>query len=193
MSSGTLARRPAVLLALGLCAFGGVVTLLGRLASGPLVEQKRVPLTTESGAQAYPSFSLDGRAVAYSAQAGPKDEEGFHVFVRPVPSGAPRQLSSGANDVGPVWSPDGSSLAFLRVEEGRAQAIVIPAAGGAERKVGEFDASGEDAVPVPSVDWTRDGQSLAVVVGGEKKVPAIWLLSVRDGSLRRLTNPPEGS
>ena len=194
MSSGTLARRPAVLLALGLCAFGAVVTLLGRLASGPLVEQKRVPLTTEAGAQAYPSFSPDGRQVAYSAQARSKDEEGFHILVRPVPAGSPRQLTRGsANDVGPVWSPDGSTLAFLRVDEGRARAILIPAAGGPERKLAEFDAAGEDAVPAPSMDWTRDGQSLAVVAGREKQIPAISLLSVQSGALRRLTNPPEGS
>jgi Tol biopolymer transport system component len=159
-----------------------------------MVEQKRTQFTNELGAQAYPSFSPDGKQVAYSAHGESKDDDAFHVFVRPVPSGAPRQLTnSSGSDAGPVWSPDGAMLAFLRVEEGRAQAVLIPATGGAERKLAEFDAAGEDTVAVPSVAWTNDGQSLAVVVGGEKKAPAISLVSVQGGALRPLTHPPEGS
>ena len=192
MSKGTLARRPAVLLALGLCAFGGVVTLLGRLAAGPAIDQKRIALTNEGGTQAYPAFSPDGQMVAYSAQDGA--DEGLHIFVRPAAGGAAKQLTSGiANDIGPVWSPDGSTLAFLRVDEGRAQVILLPAAGGAERKLTEFDTVEDDSVPSPSISWTKDGASLAVVVGGEKQVPAISLVSIRDGAMRRLTNPPDGS
>lgn len=192
MSSGTLARRPAVLLALGLCAFGGFVTLLGRLVSGPPVEQKRLSLTTEAGTQSDPAFSPDGRQVAYSAQSG---DENFHVFVRPAAGGAPRRLTAGsASDIGPVWSPDGSTLAFLRIEEGRAQAILIPAAGGAGRKLAEFDAaSSDEATPAPSMAWTNDGKSLAVVVGGDKQPSSIALLSLANGALRRITSPPEGS
>jgi Tol biopolymer transport system component len=194
MKSGTLARRPAVLLALGLCAFGGVVTLLGRLASGPVVAQKRIQFTTETGAQAYPAFSPDGKQCAYSAQTGVKDQDGFHIFVRPVPEGAPRQLTSGsANDIGPVWSPDGSTIAFLRVEEGRAQVMTMAAGGGAARKAAEFDAPGEDAIPTPGLAWTRDGRSLAVVMGGEKQAPSIALVPAQGGEPRKLTNPPEGS
>lgn len=192
MSSGTLARRPAVLLALGLCAFGGFVTLLGRFASGPAMEQKRVPLTTEAGTQSYPAFSPDGRQVAYSAQTG---DENFHVFVRPAAGGATRQLTSaGASDIGPVWSPDGSTLAFLRTGEDGSQAFLIPASGGAERKLADLDtASGDEATPVPCLAWTKDGKSLAVAVGGDKQPAAIALLSVADGALHRITNPPDGS
>jgi Tol biopolymer transport system component len=191
MPSGTLARRPAVLLALGLCAFGGVVTLLGRLASGPTVDQKRVALTNEAGRQAYPSFSPDGQQVAYSAQSAGDDD--LHIFVRPVSGGPSKQLTNrNSNDVGPAWSPDGTTLAFLRLDEGRAQAILMPAGGGPERKLAEFDAA-EESESSPSLSWTRDGQSLAAVVGGEKQVAAIALISVGNGTLRRITNPPEGS
>ena len=189
MASGNLVRRPAVLLAFGLCAFGGVVTLLGRLASGPVVEQKRVPLTTEAGAQAYPAFSPDGRHAAYSAQS----DDSYHVFVRPLPDGAPRQLTQGSdNDIAPVWSPDGSTLAFLRVEKEQEMVMLVPAAGGAERKIADF-AVADESVPSPAIAWTQDGQSLLVSAGDEKQLPAITTVSLRTGEKRRLTNPPEGS
>ena len=134
MASGTLVRRPAVLLALALCAVGGVVTLLGRLAGGPAVDLKKTSLTSEAGAHAYPAFSPDGKRVAYSEHDTSKDAM-FHIFVHPVSGGTPLQVTNGeGNDVGPAWSPDGGSLAFLRVLDDRAQVIVIPSAGGTERK-----------------------------------------------------------
>lgn len=193
MSSGSVFRRPAVFLALGLCAIGGVVTLLGRLANGPQVAQKRVPLAAESGANTYAAFSPDGQRAAYSAR-GPAAEDAYHIVVRPVAGGAPRQLTSGtANDAGPVWSPNGAELAFLRVEGGRAQVMVMPAEGGAGRMVAEFPASADEAQPRPSVSWTSDGKSLAVVQTAVKQLPSIALVSRDTGRARQLTNPPEGT
>lgn len=191
-------RRPAVLLALGLCGVGGVVTLLGHLATGPRLEQKRVALTSEAGAQAYPAFSPDGQMVAYSARGVGADAV-FHVWVRSAAGGAPRQLTEGeGGDIAPVWSPDGKLLAFARIKEGRAAAIAIPSGGGAERKIAEFEAaggpSGEEALPAPELSWTPDGKTLAAAVGGgEGRPSAIFLLDVASGQLRQITRPPEGS
>jgi Tol biopolymer transport system component len=194
MSSGAFFRRPVVLLVLALCSVGAVVTLLGRLASGPPAEQKRAALASDAGANAYPAFSADGKRVAYSARGASKGEA-FHVFVRALPGGAPMQLTNGeSSDIGPAWSPDGARLAFLRIAEGRTEYISIPSDGGAERKVAEFGGAPADAgQPLPAVSWTRDGRSLAVVETGEKQLPAIALVSLADGAVRRITQPPEGS
>jgi Tol biopolymer transport system component len=194
MSSRAFFRRPAVLLALALCSVAAVVTLLGRLAGGPQAEQKRVALSSDAGASAYPAFSADGKRVAYSAR-GASRGEAFHLFVRALPAGAPLQLTNGeASDTGPAWSPDGARLAFLRIAEGRTEYIVIPADGGAERTLAEFAGAPADTYqPLPAVSWTRDGKSLAVVETGEKQLPAIALVSLVDGAVRRITQPPEGS
>jgi Tol biopolymer transport system component len=194
MSSGAFFRRPAVLLVLALCSVGAVVTLLGRLASGPQAEQKRVALASDAGASAYPAFSADGKRVAYSARGASKGEA-FHLFVRALSGGAPLQLTNGeSSDIGPAWSPDGARLAFLRIAEGRTEYIAIPSDGGAERKAAEFGGAPADmAQPLPAVSWTRDGKSLAVVETGEKQLPAIALVSLADGTVRQITKPPEGS
>ncbi|HEY1337401.1 MAG TPA: hypothetical protein VGF59_07810 [Bryobacteraceae bacterium] len=193
MASSTFFRRPAVMLALALCSVGAVVTLLGRLATGPPVEQKRAPLSREAGAESYAAFSPDGKLVAYSARDGSK-VSAFHIFTRPLSGGAPKQLTSGAgNDVAPAWSPDGSSLAFLRTEDGRSEYFTIPFDGGPERKVADFEGVPDEAQPQPAIAWSRDGRSLYVVATGEKQTPAIAILSVDGGQPRRITNPPAGS
>jgi Tol biopolymer transport system component len=194
MASGKFFRRPPVLLALALCSVGGLVTLMGRLATGPQVAQKRVQLSAGEDSEAYPAISPDGKRVAYSARQSSK-VGAFHVFTRELPAGKPQQLTDGeASDIAPVWSPDGGTLAFLRAGDGLTECIVIPADGGAERKLASLGGPGADAAqPLPAVSWNADGKSLVVVQNGEKQLPALAVVPLDSGKVQRITNPPEGS
>jgi len=193
MASGKFFRRPAVLLALALCSVGGLVTLMGRLATGPQVAQKRVQLSVGDDSEAYPSISPDSKRIAYSARPGSK-VGAFHVFVRELPSGKPQQLTqSEGSDVAPVWSPDGGTLAFVRVTDGLSECIVIPADGGSERKLADLGPVADVAQPLPGVSWNADGKSLVVVERGEKQLPALAVVMLDSGKVRRITSPPEGS
>ena len=149
MSSAKTWRRPPVLLALCLISVGGVVTLLGRLATGPAVAIKKVELSNDVGAKAYPAFAPDGQRLAYSARGTASKDDTFHIFLRDVTSGPGQQLTNGpANDIGPAWSPDGKQIAFVRMNEGQSECVVIPdSGGGTERKFAGCTAPGDDSQP----------------------------------------------
>jgi Tol biopolymer transport system component len=189
MSFGAFTRRPAFLLVFGLCLVGLLVSVLGRLASGPPREPKRTQFTNEAGAHAYAAFSPDGKQVAYSAHGTSKDAT-FHVFVRAFPDGAPRQLTgSEGSDIGPVWNPGGDTLAFLRVEEDAVRIMAIPAAGGEARQVAEFAAAGDETQPAPSAAWTRDGKRLVVAGAEEGRPSALSVITMDGGAAARITHP----
>jgi Tol biopolymer transport system component len=195
MSSGKIFRRPAVLLALCLVSVGAVVSLLGRLATGPAVAQKQVEIVNELGAKAYPAFSPDGKRLAYSARATSSKDETFHIYVREVPEGVAQQLTSGpASDTGPVWSPDGARIAFVRTSEGQGECVIIPAAGGGEeRKFSGCAAPGDETQPFPSVSWMHDGQSLVVVQSADKQPASLVRLSLANGAFSPLSHPTAGT
>ncbi|MDF1544467.1 MAG: S9 family peptidase [bacterium] len=58
------------------------------------------------------------------------------------------------NDRMPVWSPDGSEIAFVSARDKKTGIYIIPSAGGAERRVIELDAA------ISSVLWTPEGDKL---------------------------------
>ena len=135
----------------------------------------------------YPSFSPDGSQVAYSAQ---RDGGAWNIFVEVVGSHRPRRLtSSRQDDVAPAWSPDGRFLAFVRkgASETETQLYVLPAGGGAERKVLDFERRGDGFV---AVSWTPDGEGLVFSARSGSDGPArLGLISIRGGEPRWLTTP----
>lgn len=178
-----------------LCLLAAAMTILGRLAGGPRAEMKLRALPQDIGAEATPAFSPDGRRLAYSARGLSKDQS-YHVFVRSLPDGAPRQLTDGgANDVSPAWSPDGSSIAFLRLEGPRGECMLMPSDGGAIGRVADCSpgAGADPAQPVPALAWTHDGKSLVAVQAADGQLPTLAAIALKGGPARALTQPPDGA
>jgi len=82
-----------------------------------------------------------------------------------------------------TWSPDGRRFAFVAYEEGDDRLVMMnPATGSIEETIA-VPGIGQIANPA----WSPDGTTLAFS-GGSGGISDLWLLSLRDRKLRRLTN-----
>src|SRR5262245_27756670 len=91
-------------------------------------------LTYGTGLQSQPSWSPDGRMIAYSSGRSGN----FDIWVQQVGGGDPFQVTkSPTHDWQPDWSPDGTSIVF-RSERDDGGLFIIPSLGGTERKVCSF-------------------------------------------------------
>ena len=89
-----------------------------------------------------------GRRIAFSIHG--------ELFTAPVEEGDLRQLTSGAaRDQNPVYSPDGTRLAWVSDSSGREEIWVAPVEGGAAERITEVDALKQ------GMAWAPDGKSLA--------------------------------
>ena len=152
--------------------------------SGP--SPRLVPFTSFAGDKGGPAFSPDGNEVAFvwtgDSSKGP---EVYHLYVQLVGAGTPLQLTkTPQSDHSPAWSPDGRFIAFRRGRHPAAY-YVIPALGGAERKLADADLAD---LAGSGLAWSPDGKYLAVADGGEKADPGganrISYISVESGERR---------
>ncbi|MDC8011259.1 winged helix-turn-helix domain-containing protein [Tahibacter soli] len=108
-------------------------------------------LTTDPGAETAPRVSPDGTRVAYVA--ADIDSGRPRVHLRSVAgAGTLRPTHGGGDESSPVWSADGSELAFVRASASACEFVTVPALGGAERRRGTCDAG-----MTGDFDWSPDG------------------------------------
>ncbi|MCA9879160.1 MAG: PD40 domain-containing protein [Thermomicrobiales bacterium] len=95
---------------------------------------------------------------------------------------------------GPVWSPDGSQLAFICWDGQGDELCLVDAAGDTRQQLTDLgganaDSSGAARSSVTSVAWSPDGRALAVTVWAEQRGAAagIFRIDLDDRSGRRLT------
>jgi serine/threonine protein kinase/WD40 repeat protein len=159
--------------ALAVCLGGAGIALWRAL---PLLrtDEKAVllqssPLDSEPASETAPAFSPDGGMVAYGSDLG---TTGIHHIVTRSLAGlasggagsnpALTLTSAAQDDFNPVWSADGSRIAFLRrMDSETLQAIVIPAGGGPEHLVAILPGLLPGARKY--LTWTPDGEALVGV------------------------------
>jgi len=151
-----------------------------------------VPLTAASGWESEPSFSPDGTEVDYVWDEGAGPEIRRHIFVKLIGGGTPLRLTSGPDrDRSPAWSPDGRSIAFVRVSGSTRGIYLMPALGGAQRKVVDGYFAEHDPF-TRTIAWSPDGRFL---FAAESKTPGaptfLSLIKVETGETVRLTTPPD--
>src|SRR5262245_30368578 len=161
-------RRRAALLTIGAAALSAT-GLLVALASGGgdagLDRYRYMPFATDAGYQGTPSWSPDGKTLAYVA-----DVDGIlQVFQKRIGSPDRTQVTHGGFDShDPFWSPDGTRLYYLALARDRDGLWSISAAGGLPEIVME---------DVSSASLSPDGKTLAFFRSSDDGKPRLFLSS----------------
>jgi len=107
---------------------------------------------------ASPQISPDGRQAAYVLVTVNAKHDGYETSLWVVGTdgaAAPRRLTAGPRDGAPRWSPDGSTLAFLRPQDGRPQLYLLPLGGGEAQQLTDLPKGASAAA------WSPDGKAIA--------------------------------
>jgi Tol biopolymer transport system component len=194
--SGFNARRLSLLAAALAVIIGGPLwfyasrhTAKSSLPPMNFPAMKTTPLTSLPGNEHEPTFSPDGKYVAFvwNGEAG----DNCDIYVKPIDGGTPQRLTSNPGaDVAPNWSPDGHYIAFTRFLAKERSIFIIPASGGPERKL--LSAQVADSIfDIGLFDWSPDGKSLVYPDRSSLDTPVcINRLSVETLEARHLTSPP---
>jgi Tol biopolymer transport system component/DNA-binding winged helix-turn-helix (wHTH) protein len=148
---------------------------------------RTVPLTNLAGLISDPAFSGDGKQIAFIWD-GENPVKG-DLYVQLVGGEKPLRLTHTQSGFicCAAWSADGTDIAFGRCQDGTGGVYVIPALGGAERKLTDVICPFGDA---GQPQWTADGKSLILadscVPNGRR---GIVLFSLETGAKRCLHEP----
>ena len=155
-----------------------------RVADAPVTPFVPVPFSSLPGLEDHAAFSPDGNQLAFSWNGGVGGNT--DIYVKLVGVGAPLQLTRDpAEDIFPVWSPDGRYIAFIRMGATQSEVVIVPVLGGPERRLcATITARSRMA-------WSPDGKWLAMCnQPGESPPGALVLVSVETGKKQTLTKPP---
>jgi Tol biopolymer transport system component len=171
------------------CEGGGFDLWQHPLRDGkPFGKPRRI--TDQPGNTSHPSYSPDGKWVAYYQIIGATRD----IWILPGQGGQPIQFTSHpASDIQPAWSPDGSLLAFASqrdpTSEGSRAGWQIWMAQVADgRRVGPFKRLTYGEVSALAPAFSPDGKEIAFV-GRRGPDVDVWVVSVESAKEpRRITS-----
>jgi Tol biopolymer transport system component len=156
----------------------------------PAHAMKTIPLTSLSGSETAPTFSPDGKYVAFTWEGETGDN--WDIYIKGINGGIPLRLTTNPDyDLAPSWSPDGHSIAFTRFSQKERAIFMIPAFGGTERKLLSAHVADIKGPFIGLFDWSPDGKFLVYSDASSLETPvSINRLSVETLEAQQLTSPP---
>jgi len=123
--------------------------LLNRLEAGGS-EPAIVPTSPEDHCNSDHGFSPDGQSIAISDMSDPVKRS--QIYIVKATGGTARLITPNGPSYWHGWSPDGHTLAFAAVRDGKFDIFTIPSDGGGETRL--TNAPGTNDGP----EYTRDGK-----------------------------------
>ena len=190
--TGRFTRRLGATLGVSAAIIAAIVAMAilpGLRSSTPPapVPLENIPFTSYAGREICPAISPDGSRVIFSWK---EDDEGnYDLFMKQRNTETPLRLTETAgNEYYAVWSPDGTEFAYALYSEEDGGVYVMPALGGAPRKVADTPRD------IAGIDWSPDGRLLAYGMRVQPGQPLrIFLHSLAAGESRTLTSPVKNS
>src|SRR5215472_9869757 len=123
----------------------------------PVTRRQRIDDLTALAVPEQPALSPDASQIVYVLRTIDVDADRSvrSLWRVAAPSGEPRQLTRGRADTAPAWSPDGTSVAFLRAQDGPPQLWLLPSGGGEAEQLTTLPLGA--GTPV----WSPDGSKIA--------------------------------
>lgn len=152
----------------------------GDIFSAPVEKGPTRNLTHSPGShEKWPSWSPDGSKIVYTSDASGEEE----LYVVPQDGSAPAERITTDGKVfryEPKWSPDGQRLAFAD-KDGKLWVVAL-----ADKKPQEVAHSTEGEIH--DYAWSPGSTYLAFSMNDKARFSALWVWSVKDGQLRKITS-----
>jgi Tol biopolymer transport system component/DNA-binding winged helix-turn-helix (wHTH) protein len=183
--------RPVALwltVATGACVLLIIVAVwlyVSRQREASLPPLRLVQVTSLADVLSGSSISPDGNYVAFERQSDSPQVSG--IYIKQIGADSYLQLTRGASDYSPAWSPDGMSVAFSRYEEQKHSIYSISSLGGVERKLyAAAPAFGDLA-------WSPDGRFIAFSAANpDPDSYSIFSLAVDTLETHKISQPGPG-
>ena len=134
---------------------------------------KQIGQGAEPGDYGPPRISPDGNRAAV-AKIGP-DGMNANLWILDAAGNATQFTSAAKHEGSPVWSPDGSKIAYFSDTEGVSDIYVKPTSG-----EGRAELFYKSTLPKFPTDWSRDGRYILFFVVSPGTGMDVWAMSTAD-------------
>jgi Tol biopolymer transport system component len=133
-------------------------------------------LAGEVGAYGDMDLSPDGKLIAVTKQDTGSPSADIWVIDWQRAGVAARLTMDPADDINPIWAPDGKHIAFTSYRKGNADIYVIENGSGVGKEIPLLESAIDEIVE----DWSKDGKYIAYLTG-QDNFRDIYALPLADG------------